>query len=786
MRIFLLFLATVVVSTLGFSQDHNIRGFVFDKENGEPVTFEKVKLFSSDSVMRGGAMTDINGLFSIPNVAIGEYYISIETIEYEAVRQKVSITKANGITEVKFNLEKIKNVKEIEGVHITAESQRNKTQIQVSKISLDKATIERIPTIGAENDIVNALSITPGVITTGDQGGQLYVRGGTPIQNKILLDGMTIYSPFHSIGFFSVFETELIRNTDVYTGGFDAKYGGRISSIMDITYRDGNRQKFGGKVSVSPFMAKAVLEGPMGKKKADGSPRTGSYILSAKHSLLSYTSKSLYRNINNMSTSSGAGMPYTFTDVYGKLSFNGDGGTKFSVFGFHNRDSVNYSIADLSWQATGGGINFLLVPSSSKTIIKGHLTGSYYKTTFREAETQPRFSGVGGFDLAFDFSYFLLKESELTYGLNIGGFNTNFVTYNEAKRKIENANFSTEIGAYVSFRYVASRWVVQPSFRLQAYPSVGTVVPEPRLGVKFNATEFMRIKLSGGRFSQNFTSASSDKDIVNLFNGMLSAPTNIQSTFVNQYGKEKTLKNGLQTAWHAVLGFEFDILKNLSLNVEGYYKFFDQLSNINQNKIYEDIPEFNNKSDVEKKDFLIESGESYGLDVLLKYNLNNSLHVWTVYSFGYSKRWDGFEYYYPVFDRRHNLNLVVSYAFGKKKNTEIDLRWNYGSGLPFTPTSGYYQPENFSGGISTDYTSTNSSNVGVLLGKFNSSRLPAYHRLDLTIKHKFIFKNKMELELIASVVNLYNQKNIFYVNRVTNEVIYQFPILPSFGISWKF
>ncbi|HNR86650.1 MAG TPA: carboxypeptidase regulatory-like domain-containing protein, partial [Taishania sp.] len=218
MRIFLLFLATVAVSTLGFSQDHNIRGFVFDKENGEPVTFEKVKLFSSDSVMRGGAMTDINGLFSIPNVAIGEYYIAIETVEYEAVHQKVSVTKANGITELKFNLEKIKNVKEIEGVHITAESQRNKTQIQVSKLSLDKATIERIPTIGAENDIVNALSITPGVITTGDQGGQLYVRGGTPIQNKILLDGMTIYSPFHSIGFFSVFETELIRNTDVYTG----------------------------------------------------------------------------------------------------------------------------------------------------------------------------------------------------------------------------------------------------------------------------------------------------------------------------------------------------------------------------------------------------------------------------------------------------------------------------------------------------------------------------------------------------------------------------------------
>lgn len=786
MKVFLLFLFTFTLSVASFGQNHNIRGFIYDKENGEPLAFEKVRLFNIDSTLRSGAITDINGLFSIPSIPIGEYYILIETVEYEAERRNVSIIKSTGITELKFNLVRIENIQEIEGVSITAESQKNKTQVQVSKISLDKAAIERIPTIGAENDIINALSITPGIITTGDQGGQLYVRGGTPIQNKILLDGMTIYSPFHSIGFFSVFETELIRNTDIYTGGFDAKYGGRISSIMDITYRDGNRQKFGGKVSVSPFMAKAVLEGPLGKKKADGSPRVGSYILSGKHSLLSYTSKSLYRKINNMSTSSGAGMPYTFTDVYGKISFNGDAGTRFSAFAFHNRDSVNYSVADLSWQSTGGGINFLLVPASSKTIIKGHLTGSYYKTTFKEAESQPRFSSVGGFDLAFDFSYFLQKESELTYGLNIGGFNTAFETYNEVKRKIENSNFSTEIGVYLSYRFVASRWVVQPSFRLQAYPSIAAVSPEPRLGVKFNANEFIRIKMSGGRYSQNFTSASSDKDIVNLFNGMLSAPSNIQSTFVNQYGKERNPKNGLQTAWHAILGVEVDILKNLSLNVEGYYKFFDQLSNINQNKMYDDTPEFNDKSDMEKKDFLIESGESYGADVLLKYNLNNSLHVWAVYSLGFSTRWDGFTEYFPVFDRRHNINLVVSYAFGKKKNTEIDARWNFGSGLPFTPTSGYYQTENFSDGISTDFTSTNSSNVGVLLGGFNSSRLPSYHRLDLTIKHKFIFKNKMELELIASVTNLYNRKNIFYVNRVTNEVIYQFPILPSFGISWKF
>lgn len=778
-------LLVLFVTTLSFGQAHNIRGFIYDMDNGEPVSFEKVKLFKVDGTLFSGAMTDVYGLFSIPSVPKGEYFISVETLEYETVKQDVSVTKADGITELKFNLVKLKNIQSIEGVSITAESQRNKTQVQISKISLDKAAIERIPTIGAENDIIGALSITPGVITTGDQGGQMYVRGGTPIQNKILLDGMTIYSPFHSIGFFSIFETELIKNTDIYTGGFDAKYGGRISSIMDITYRDGNRQKFGGKVSVSPFMAKAVLEGPLGKKKADGTPRGGSYILSAKHSLLDYTSKTLYRGINNMSTSSGAGMPYTFTDLYGKITFNAGAGTKFSAFAFHNRDSVNYAVADLDWKATGGGINFLLVPSSSKTIIKGRLTGSHYKTSFKEEQSPLRTSAIGGFDLAFDFTYFLQKESELTYGINIGGFNTAYETFNEFDRKIGSTNFSTEIGAYVSYRYVTSRWVVQPSFRVQAYPSVSSISPEPRLGIKFNANEFIRLKASGGRYTQNFTSASSDKDIVNLFNGLLSAPENFQSKFVNQYGKERSPRNALQTAWHAILGAEFDIVKNLSLNVEGYYKFFDQLSNINQNKFYDDTPEFADVDDVYKKNFLIESGESYGIDFLLKYDLSR-FHLWAVYSLSKSTRWDGFQEYFPVFDRRHNINFVASYYFGKKKNTEIDLRWNLGSGLPFTPTAGYYQPDNLTGGVTTDYTTTNSSSVGVLLGEFNSSRLPAYHRLDMTIKHRFILKNAMELELVASVTNLYNRKNIFYVNRVTNEVIYQFPILPSFGLSWKF
>ena len=779
MKKLLLCISLLLFTTQILAQNKIIRGFIYDQSNGEPLAYEKVKLLRTDSSTVAGAITDLNGFFQIPKLDDNNYIIKVDNFKYEEEIINIDLTTKRSIYDVKFELKILESVQEFNEVKVSAESKTKRTKIEISKLKISKEGLERIPSYGAENDIVGAFSVTPGVITTGDQGGQLYVRGGTPIQNKILLDGMTIYNPFHSIGFFSIFETELIKNVDIYTGGFESKYGGRISSIMDITYRDGNRKKFSGKASASPFLGKLVLEGPLGKKRGE-SPRAGSYIFSAKKSLLDITSQSLYPNINE-----GNGLPFNFTDLYGKVTFSGDGGSKFSAFGFSNRDSVNYSVADLNWNAGGGGINFLLVPSGSPIFIRGHVNGSNFTTTFTESEVEPRTSSIGGFDLGFDFSYFLKNEGEINYGFNLNGFNTKYTTFNEVGRKIEDENFTTEIGSYFNYRGVFNRWVIQTGIRAQVYASLNTVSLEPRLAAKYNATESIRFKFSGGRFSQNFTSASSDKDIVNLFNGLLSAPTNVQDQFVNEFGNTRQVNNGLQYAWHAIAGVEVDLGENITVNLEGYYKYFSQLSNINPNKLYEDIATFEMIDDVFKKDFIIESGQSLGADLLIKYT-KNRLFLWGVYSYGYNLRWDGFNEYFPVFDRRHNINLVGSYIFGKKKDLDFNVRWNLGSGLPFTPTAGFYQSENFSGGVTSDPITNNSNAVSTLLGTFNSQRLPYYHRLDVTLKKKFKFKNKTIMEVVLSVTNAYNRNNIFYVNRVTNEEIYQFPLLPSFGMSYKF
>lgn len=776
MRLLLLFLFLPLLSS---AQDFIVRGFLFDAKNGEAVSNVKVSLLTPDSTLIAEARTNENGLFSIPKLTKASYILEVIPDRYKPVRMPVTLTGEKKIVDVSISLTPVDKV--VREIVISMAAKNKKTRPDVGIIKFDKESVERIPVYGAESDVLGAMSVTPGVTVTGDQGGQFYVRGGTPIQNKTLLDGMTIYNPFHSIGFYSIFETELVKSVDIYTGGFESKYGGRISSIMDISYREGDRGAFGGKISASPFLAKLVLEGPIGKAKED-KLAPGSYVFTAKHSLLDYTSKSLYPNVNE-----GEGLPFNFTDLYGKLSFSGGSGSKFSVFGFHNRDSVNYSIADLNWQASGGGLNFLMIPTSSPVIIKGHINGSNFMTTFSENLVEPRYSKIGGFDLGFDFSYFLRNEGEMNYGFNFCGFNTEFVTFNEAKRKIEATNFSTEIGAYYNYRRVSKnlRWVMQAGFRVQAYASLSTISPEPRVGLKYNATEKIRIKFSGGRYSQNFTSASSDKDIVNLFNGLLSAPTNVQDTFVTANYNKIPMKNGLQYAWHAILGLEYDINKKHSLNIEGYYKFFNQLSNINQNKLYEDVAQFANIDDEFKKDFIIESGKTIGVDLLYKYN-SDRIFFWGVYSLSYSTRWDGFANYFPVFDRRHNVNLVGSYQFGAKKDLELNMRWNLGSGLPFTPTAGFYQLENFNDGVTTDYVTNNPSTITTLLGTFNSRRLPYYHRLDITLKKTLKFKNKTQLELTGNVTNVYNRKNIFYINRVSSKIIYQFPILPSLGISYKF
>ncbi|NNE55911.1 MAG: TonB-dependent receptor, partial [Flavobacteriales bacterium] len=313
---------------------------------------------------------------------------------------------------------------------------------------------------------------------------------------------------------------------------------------------------------------------------------------------------------------------------------------------------------------------------------------------------------------------------------------------------------------------------------------------EPRLGIKWKATERLRIKAAAGVYSQNLIAANSDRDVVNLFYGFLASPSNLQDEFYQSNGDIREIVSPLQRANHAILGFEFDVTEKINLNVEGYVKDFRQLTNTNRNKLFPDTPEFSNVSEVLRKDFIVESGIAKGVDFVLKYE-DKHTYLWLVYGIANVDRWDGFGWYDPVFDRTHNINFVASHAFGEDRTWEFSGRWNLGSGLPFTQTQGYYQPTDTQNGVGADYLNINPDYLGTYYAGLNEGRLPTYHRLDLNLRRTINIdreetKNDMVVEINAGVTNVYSRANIFYINRITQERVNQLPFLPSIGIDWKF
>jgi hypothetical protein len=787
-------LAAIFISFFATAQTATIRGTVTTESSGEAVLFALVYLDGTSM----GVQTDVNGFYSLTKIPAGTYTLIAKQGSYMPARMVITVAAGEIVTQ---NL--VLKVHEMEGVVISAQHQEDQENPGVGKNKMTSEDINRVVAVGGIADIAQSVAVLPGVVSTGDQGGQLYIRGGTPVQNKVLLDGMIIYNPFHSIGLFSVFDTDIIKNLDVYTGGFSADYGGRVSSIMDITTRDGNRKHFGGKVTVSPFGAKLMLEGPL--RRPDSLETHGSitYVVSAKNSYLRQSSKIFYgyANSDTLTDGSKAGLPFNFSDYYGKIAFNSINGSKLNVFGFLFNDTVSRykGSADLNWKSKGFGSNFQVVPGSSTTLIKGNFAYSNYDISMTEDFYNPRSSSVDGFNLGLNFTYFQ-RKNVVNYGIEVLGFKTKFSFENPVHRTITQDENTTEMSAYIKYKWISGNTskkdsttnrtlVLEPGFRVQYYATLGEVSPEPRLGFKYNINNHLRLKGATGMYSQNLLSATSDRDVVNLFYGFLSGSENIPTTFVDEKGETHEIKTRLQKANHYIFGLEWNPIDStqkfgeVTFNLEGYLKDFRQLTNLNRNKLYEDDQAHKDIPDLLKKDFIIETGKAYGVDFVMKYEYKK-FYFWGVYSLGFVTRWDGLQSYRPNFDRRHNINIVTSYVFGKHDNWEADIRWNFGTGFPFTPTSGFYENLTFDN-ITTDYTTQNGE-LGVLYGKLNSHQLPAYSRLDATIKRMWQFSPTNKLEVAFSVTNAYNRRNVFYFDRIAYKRVDQLPIMPSLSVNWAF
>jgi hypothetical protein len=767
----LIILALVGISALSaIAQNATLRGFVYNEDNGEPlvsalVTFKSIKQ---------GAYSDEGGLYAIPSIPAGKYTVVVTLVGHDTATADVELSEGQVVAQ-NFYLNTTSNA--LGTVKVSAEKIRKSKEINISKTTIKPVQLTRIPSVGGEPDLVQYLQVLPGVVFSGDQGGQLYIRGGSPIMNRVMLDGLTIYNPFHSIGLFSVFDSDILKSVDVYSAGFNSEYGGRISAIVDVKTRDGNKKRLAGKINASPFSSKFLIEGPL--KKYEPEKGSSSFIVSYKNSYLNRTAPIVYPYAAN------GNLPYSFSDLYSKISFNSAKGSNISFFGFDYTDNVNFEqSASYNWTSSGLGTKFLLVPGGSQTILDGSFTYSGYEITQEELDQKPRRSGINGFNVNLNFNRFIGDLDKLKYGIEINGFSTDFEIYNSVNRRIQQKENTSELSAFVNYlKNFNKKFLLETGLRMQRYATLSETTLEPRIGMKYNLNTRWRLKGSAGLYSQNLMSAVSDRDVVNLFYGFLSGPTDLPEEFLGEPVESK-----LQKARHAVFGVEFDINTASELNVEGYIKEFTQITNVNRDKIFDDNRENQYRPYYLRESYITENGEAYGFDVTYKYE-NEQLYLWTVYSFNIVNRYDGIREYQPHFDRRHNVNVVASYDFGDDLKWNVNARWNFGSGFPFTLTQGFYEQLDFSGGASTDFLTENGE-LGIYYDDINQGRLPYYHRLDASAKRRFEWKSKKKVErkaeIIFSVTNMYNRENIFYFDRVNYKRENQLPILPSISASYTF
>lgn len=767
------FIFLIVLALSFVAQSQTIKGVLTDHTTGEAIPFANVVLDST----RYGNATDINGFFLINKMPAGQYTLRVKFVGYEEYRETVTVQKGQTLTRNIALKAKATTLKAVNVTDNRIEERKMQTQVSVEKITASQ--IQQMPSIGGTADLAQYLQVLPGINSTGDQGGQLYIRGGSMIQNLTLLDGMIVYNPFHSIGLYSIFETDIIKNADIYSAGFGAEYGGRTSSVMDITTRDGNKKRHTGKIGFNTFGANLMVEGPL-KKEKEGAPTTITYLLSAKNSFLSKTSPIIYPHI-------GYTLPFDYMDLYGKLTINSGSGSKISFFGFNFDDSVTHyqGLADYHWRNYGLGTNFMLVTGSS-SILEGHVAYSDYKINLDDQTNVDKYSNISGFNMGLDITNFV-GSNRMRYGLAMEGYSTRYQytnPYGIDQNQHENTN---NISAYFTYKIANGKWLIDPGLRYIFYASLYSGSLEPRISAKFNATDKFRLKMAAGIYSQIFLDTRSDHDVVNLFNGILTGSGALVKP--HQF-RGQEIANCIQKAQHAVLGAEYDFSNHLTGNAEIYVKNFSFLLNSNSTLMYnQDDAAYRPGGAYEKPeylltDYIIESGIAYGSDLSLCYDADR-IYVWATYSLGWVRRTDEVESYSPHYDRRHTINLLTTLRLGEQHQWEISGRWSFGSGYPFTQTQGMYENLTFSDGINTDYIHTNGT-YGVAYGERYAGRLPNYHRLDLSVKRRFSIGKRSILDLNASVTNAYNRNNIFYFDRLTFQRIDQLPLLWSAGLTLNF
>lgn len=716
------------------SQDTGtLRGLVVDASSGESLLFANVFIKEIEL----GTSTNDKGYFVFTSVPANENYTLV--VSYVGFEEKIIkvVVMPNRVTQVDVQLNPTSfEMQTIEKIG-KKDIETNRTDVGLKVITIRE--LESIPQ-GVELDLFRSLQYVSGVKTTGDISSRYYVRGGSADQNLILLNGVSVYNPFHALGIFSVFDPEIVNSMELYKGGFPSEYGGKVSSVLNIITKDGNKKNFNAKGSLSLLTGKILLEGPI--------PH-GSYIISARKT---YSNSIFKKFLNNQN------VPLDFYDFSFKMNYSNQEfseGTKLVLHGFTSADNIKRDSEfseDYSWKNNLFGIRWFQVATNSPVFFDLGFSLSTYQGEVipKLSNVKPQLNDVRDISFNTNLNYVLDSRDEVIIGFDIKDLETKLRLENNRGAVSNITSKGSQIAAFAKYKFLRYENLgldLGARFNIAQLSDNNGNFIDPRVNITYSFIPQISIKLAWGKFQQDIITLTKEDQILTLFEPWLITPAYLEPISSTHY------IGGITTRFH----------ENVTLKIEGYYKNTENLPIVNEEKIFE--------SD---RDFLGGSGESYGWELFIGYN-DELLNFTTSYSNSWSYKKLNEWLYYPKYDIRHNINIGLGINIGK--GWLISTMWVYNSGLPFTQLSGYYDKYAIND-VYFDQNYFDSTVPYTLLGDKNLARLPEYHRLDMTLSKK-ISISSLKMTLNFSILNVYNRKNILYFDRDTGERVNMLPFLPS-------
>jgi hypothetical protein len=722
-----------------------VSGYLRDKHTGEALIGANVYVKATTT----GSMTNGYGFFSI-TLPVSTYPIVFSFMGYKEVQMEINLNENTRLSvEMEESKLEIREVEIIADEHIT--DIRN---AQMSEFRFSPKTLSQLPGFGGDLDIIRALQAVPGIQTFGDGSAHYFVRGGNNDQNQLLIDEVPVYNPSHLFGFFSAFAPDAINSVQIYKGDFPAKFGGRLSSVIDIKAKEGNMKRFGFSGNVGPYASNITLEGPILKDKA-------SFFISGRVSTLNW--------LNSLPTFNKS-FDFQFFDINAKLNFRLNGNNRFFFTFYTGRDVFSrYSSAEvnsmgINWDNLAGTLRWNHV-FSNKLFCNTTLNYSRYNYELNLPQEQNGFwnSSISNLTLKTDLAWYLNPQNTIRSGIEVTYHHSNpgnvtpgngeapanipVVAEYHSMEYVFYASDEQRIGRKFSLRYGIRLPVWQDTGPTDVYifdanhQVIDTLTygtgegyytafsPEPRLNIQYQLNEQSSVKASYTRTTQFLQTLSNSTSPFTSLEVWAPCGPNIKP----------------QTANQVAAGYFRDLAKSkYTFSVEGYYKWF------NNHPDYRDHANLLFNALIEGE-LRFGKAWSYGVEFMFRKTTGN-FTGWIGYTWSramiQTPEINNGNTYPALYDRPNNI--CINLSWDDKKHWMLAANWIFLTGSPVTMPVGFYY--------------NNGSSVP-LYGDKNNDRLPDYHRLDLSATYMFSKPgNRYQHSLAITLYNAYGRLNPFSVN----------------------